>query len=238
MTEHLLFLLAAYISAVLATIAGFGSSTLMVPVAVFFMDIKTAVFVVACFHLFNNIFKIKVFWGKIDFNLFLRFGIPSILFAFWGAVYISAAPVDLIQKVLAIFLIVFSLLSLLRHNYRIKANMLNAVIGGCSSGFLAGLIGLGGALRASFLTAFNLPKEIYVATAAMIALVVDLTRIPTYVLRGTFENNVYIRSLPFLVICAYLGVKTGKALLNRIDHILFRRIVFVALLLVGIKLLF
>jgi len=55
MIEHGLFLLAAYVAAVIATVAGFGSSTILIPVAIFFMDLKTAVFLVACFHLFNNL---------------------------------------------------------------------------------------------------------------------------------------------------------------------------------------
>ena len=50
MTEHWLFLCAAY----LATVVGFGSSTILVLVAIFFMDLKTAVFIVACFYLFEN----------------------------------------------------------------------------------------------------------------------------------------------------------------------------------------
>jgi len=62
MIEHGLFLVAAYLAAIFATIAGFGSSTVLLPVAMFFMDIKTAVFFVACFHLFNNLFKVRLFF--------------------------------------------------------------------------------------------------------------------------------------------------------------------------------
>ena len=60
MAENLIFIIVSFFVAVIATLAGFGSSTLMVPIAVIFMDIKTAVFIVACFHLFNNSFKIKM----------------------------------------------------------------------------------------------------------------------------------------------------------------------------------
>ena len=47
-----------------------------------------------------------------------------------------------------------------------------------------------------------------------------------------------IRVLPFLLLSAYLGVKTGKALLERVDQETFRKIVLAALLLVGIRLFF
>ena len=108
MLSSALFLIASYGAAVAATIAGFGSSTLLIPVAFLFMDIKTAVFVVAVFHLFNNIFKIRLFWKSIDFKIFLLFGIPSILMAFSGAMLISVIPLDVVKIVLGVFLIVYT----------------------------------------------------------------------------------------------------------------------------------
>jgi len=237
MIEHSLFLLAAYAAAVFATIAGFGSSTVLIPVALFFMDLKTAIFLVACFHLFNNLFKVKLFFANIDFKLFLQFGTPSIIFAFLGARCITIFPVESLTKILAIFLILFAVFSFLKPNVSVRQNMLNSFLGGSVSGYLAGLIGMGGAVRSMFLLNFNLPKEIYIATAALIAFVIDLTRIPTYILTGAVENHAAYSLLPLLIIMAYLGVRTGKRLLGRIEQAHFQKFVLAALFLVGIKLL-
>lgn len=238
MIENGLFLLAAYAAAVIATVAGFGSSTLLIPVAVFFMDLKTAVFLVACFHLFNNLFKIRLFFAKIDFKLFRLFGIPSIIFAFLGAGAVAVLPAELLTRILAVFLILFSGIAFLWPNIKIRQSPLNALFGGSLSGFLAGLIGMGGAIRSMFLLTFNLPKEIYVATAALIAFMIDLTRIPTYLWTGVVRNHAYYSLLPVLIIIAYFGVKTGKGLLGKIAQDAFRKIVLGALFLVGGKLLF
>ena len=54
-------------------------------------------------------------------------------------------------------------------------------IGGFGSGFFGGLTGHQGALRAMFLQKRLPDKAEYAATAAVLALVVDLTRIPVYV---------------------------------------------------------
>jgi len=236
--EHGLFLLAAYIAAIFATVAGFGSSTVLIPVAMFFMDLKAAIFFVACFHLFNNLFKVKLFFTSIDIKLFWRFGIPSIIFAYLGARFITILPVELLAQLLAVFLILFSCITFFKPHITIKQNSLNALLGGGLSGFLAGLIGMGGAVRSMFLISFNLPKEIYVATGALIALVVDLTRIPTYLWTGVVSDNATYALLPILVIIAYLGVRTGKSLLGNIDQELFRKIVLGALLIVGIRMFF
>ena len=239
MIEYGLFLAAAYLSAMFATVAGFGSSTLLVPIAIFFVDFQSAIFWVACFHLLNNIFKVKLFLPHIDYKVFAIFGVPSILFAFIGARFISIWPVEILTKVLAVFLIVFSAFSFVRPDFRVPANPANAVLGGSISGFFAGLIGLGGALRSMFLLSFGLPKENYVATAALIAFVVDLTRIPTYLTgRVGAERNIPYLFLIFLTIIAYAGVRTGKLLLTRIKQEVFHKVVLAALFAIGLKLLF
>ena len=114
MFENILFIIVSYLVAVAATVAGFGSSTLLIPVAIHFMDVRTAVFIVACFHLFNNLFKVRLFWKKIEFKTFLLFGIPSIVFAFIGAFFISVLPLEIIKDVLGIFLIIYAVYSLIR----------------------------------------------------------------------------------------------------------------------------
>ncbi|MGD8536805.1 MAG: sulfite exporter TauE/SafE family protein [Candidatus Aminicenantes bacterium] len=237
MFENILFIFISYLAAIAATLAGFGSSTLLVPVAVHFMDVRTAVFIVACFHLFNNLFKVRLFWKKIELRTFLLFGIPSIAFAFIGAYFISVLPVQIIVKVLGVFLIIYAVFSLIKPRLAVKKSKWTAIAGGSLSGLLAGLIGLGGAIRGAFLVTFNLAKEIYVGTSAAIAMVIDLTRIPTYIFTGTARMEGYSILLLFLIASAYFGVRTGKALLNRINQDTFRRIVSVALLLVGIKIL-
>ena len=238
MIEYGLFLCSAYVAAVIATIAGFGSSTILIPVAMFFMDLKTAVFFVACFHLFNNLFKVRLFFKKIDFKLFGMFGVPSIFFAFLGARIITIVPVDLLTKVLSVFLVLYSCVSFFKPNIKIKKSPFNAFFGGSLSGFLAGLIGMGGAIRSVFLLAFHLPKEVYIATAALIAFVIDLTRIPTYILTGVVRDHAYFSLLPLLIFIAYLGVRSGKALLDKVNQEFFRKIVLGALFLVGIRLFF
>jgi uncharacterized membrane protein YfcA len=160
------------------------------------------------------------------------------MFAFLGATLISIVSVDAAKMTLAIFLIIFSIYSFIKPKFNIKKTNSTAIVGGGFSGFLAGLIGLGGAIRSMFLIVFNFPKEVYIATSAMIAFVIDLTRIPTYLFTKIVRDTSYYALLPFMVITAYFGVRTGKALLGRISQETFRKVVSIALFLVGIKLLF
>ena len=57
--EILLFFLLALMAELIGTMAGFGSSTIFLPLALFFVDFKTAFVLVAVFHLFGNIGRIN-----------------------------------------------------------------------------------------------------------------------------------------------------------------------------------
>jgi len=236
--EYTIFIICSFFAAFVATIAGFGSSTLLIPAALYFMDFQTAVFIVACFHLFNNLFKVKLFANGIDFKIAREFGLMSIIFAFIGARCINYFPTENLKVSIAIFIIAFSFYSLFNPSFTIKANFNNSLLGGILSGFLAGLIGLGGAIRTAFLIHYGMKKEVYIATAALIALLVDFTRIPTYILQGSVQSPQHYVLLPILIISAFLGVKLGKKYIDKIDQGLFKKLVFSGLILLGLSIIF
>ena len=85
----------------------------------------------------------------------------------------------------------FSVLFLLKPSLKFATNTRTTITGGGISGFITGIVGTGGALRAIFLTGFNLEKTKYIATAAVIALATDSTRIPLYLYQGFLLPQYY-----------------------------------------------
>lgn len=230
-----LLLVAAFFAEVIGTVAGFGSSTIFLPIALLFMDFPTALVVVAIFHISGNIGRIIFFKHGIDKNLLLTFGIPSIILTLAGALLVASSPQLILRLVLGIFLVVYASLMLLKPTLSFKPTKTNAAAGGMISGFFAGLIGTGGALRGAFLNSFKLKKERYIATAAAIALAVDMTRLPVYISNGFLPSELYLY-LPILFVIAIAGSYTGKKVVDKIPKEKFRKIVLVAVLLAGIKL--
>ena len=55
MMNEILFWLAAFFAEVIGTMAGFGSSAVFLPVALFFLDFQTTLTLVAVFHMSGNI---------------------------------------------------------------------------------------------------------------------------------------------------------------------------------------
>src|SRR3989338_10858256 len=99
-----LFFLAAFLAEVIGTAAGFGSSTIFLPLALFFVDFKVALILVAFFHIFGNIGRITFFRHGLDKRLILIFGVPSVILTILGAVLVNYAPQNVLKLVLGIFL--------------------------------------------------------------------------------------------------------------------------------------
>lgn len=235
--EHFFFFAIAFIAAVVGVIAGFGTATILTPFSSLVIDIKVAIVLVAFFHLFRNIYTILIF-KKINWGIFLKFGIPSIGASFLGAKLIATLDTEIVKVLFGLFLVTFVIYSLTKRVIQLKPVNFVAFGGGLSSGFLAGLIGTGGAIRSLFLNAFALPKEVYIATSAMIAIVIDLTRIPVYFTGGIILDKMYLYYIPALLLIAFFGVIIGKRIVKKIPTETFKKVVLTALLLIGLKLLF
>lgn len=235
--NEILFFIFAFLAEVVGTMAGFGSSTIFLPIALFFVDFKTALVLVAFLHIFGNIGRITFFKHGLNKKLILLFGVPSIILTILGALLVNYTPQNTLKLILGLFLLIFSITSLAKPTLKFKPSKKNAVIGGGLSGFLAGLIGTGGALRGAFLTAFNLKKELYIATAAAIALAVDLTRIPIYFGAGFLESQFYYY-IPILLIVALAGSFVGKKIVNKIPQNVFRNIVLIMISIISLKFIY
>ena len=234
---EVLFLIAAFFSEIVGTVAGFGSSTVFLPLALLFFDFKTALVLVALLHIFGNIGRISFFKHGLDKHMLLIFGVPSIILTLIGALLVSYLPQDMLKGLLGIFLVVYAGVSFWKEDLKVKPSVRNSILGGGLSGFLAGLIGTGGALRGAFLTAFGLPKEKYIATAAAIALAVDITRIPVYFAAG-FLSSQYYWYIPLLLVIALAGSFAGKQIVKRVPQKNFKKIVLIAIAVVGLKFIF
>lgn len=110
-------------------------------------------------------------------------------------------------------------------------------IGGGLSGFFGGFSGHQGALRALFLSKIKMEPIVFVATTAVISLLVDLTRIGVYT-SDQRHMNFYPSWLIFLVIPAALaGTLVGRKYIQKIKHALFSKLIGLGLFAMGLALL-
>ncbi len=236
-TEVIALSLLTFFASIIGILAGFGSSTIMLPIVVLFYPLPIALLFVGVIHLFNDFWQVLFFFQAIKWKLLLTFGIPGIIASYIGASIIIEQDQTKILSFLGGILIAYVALLALRPTFRLPNNTISASTGGVLSGFMAGISGIGGPVRSMFLSAFSLPKKVYLFTAGAIAIMVDSTRLVVYYSGNARLPDNLLQSIVVFIIISLIGAEVGKKLVDKIPQQKFRSIVAAFLLVVGIKLL-
>lgn len=227
------FLLLALIAEIIGTIGGFGSSVFFVPLGNFYFDFYSVLGLTAIFHLSSNLSKIFLFKKGLNKRLLLYIGIPSVIFVVLGGMISKFLNTYFLEIFLGLFLVGLSIFFLIKSKIIVHAKNKNAIIGGSLSGFSAGLLGTGGAIRGLTMAAFNLEKSVFIATSAFIDFMIDFSRTIVY------YNNGYIhihdlKYVPFLLVIGLIGSFIGKKVLAYIPQSKFRKLSLFFILFIGI----
>jgi len=234
MIENLpLFIFLVLLAEIVGTIGGFGSSLFFVPIATYFLDFHSVLGITALFHVSSNLSKIILFRKGFDKKLVFSIGIPAVIFVIVGAYLSKLIDTTILEFSLAIFLIVVSLIFLIFKNLELKPTLPNAIGGGVISGFVAGLLGTGGAIRGLTLAAYNLKMEVFIATSAIIDLAIDSSRSVVYFFNGYMRKDL-LYLIPILLVASIIGTYIGKKILTKISEIQFKYIVLLLILATGI----
>jgi uncharacterized membrane protein YfcA len=168
----------------------------LLPAFALFFPAPAAVAATAVVHLLNNLFKASLLAAKADWGVVLRFGLPAAPAAVLGAWLLTRlgetgavfawdafghrfGPTAAGLAIGAV-MIVLGVLELMPWFQRLAAPPSLAPLGGALTGFIGGLSGQQGALRSMFLLRLKLEPAVFIATGVMLAVVVDLSRIPAY----------------------------------------------------------
>ena len=188
----------------IGTLSGFGTSTIMVPILLLYLPLPQTLLLVGIIHWFGDIWKLLLFRQGINWKLILIFGIPGIIATFIGARIIFSASETLLSQILGGFLISYVAFLFFKPSFKLKQSNNIAILGGALSGFFAGIFGVGGAIRSVFLTVFDLPKAVYIATAGAIAFAIDSTRLTTYIANGVRLDDMLLRGLLLFIPVSFL----------------------------------
>lgn len=231
--QFILLSLVSFGASALTLFSGFGLGTLLMPAFAFFFPVSEAVALTASVHFLNNLLKLSLLGKFADKKIILAFGLPAFFAAFAGAALLlalenSAAlytyslagktftvlPVKLLIAGLILFFVILENLSSFQA-WSVPKTYLPW--GGLISGFLGGLSGHQGALRAAFLSKCGLDKNAFIATGVVIACLVDISRLGVY--SGHFAKtslSQYWPSLLCAVFSAFAGVWVSSKWLKKV----------------------
>ena len=244
----------AFLASGLTFFSGFGLGTLLLPAFALFYPVEQAVALTAIVHFLNGLFKLVLVGRYADRTILIRFGLPAILAAILGAwVLVRLAGFEPLFEyslfgrelrvkpasfAIGVLLLCFSLMELLPtlRDFSFPAKYLS--LGGFFTGFFGGLSGMQGALRSAFLAKSGLTKEGYIATGAVIASVIDISRISVYapkllVAESRFDYAV----VGAAVLSAFAGAYLGNKYLKKMTMGSIQRIVAIMLFLIAIGLM-
>lgn len=228
----------ALIAASVGTLTGFGTSTIMVPVLLLFFPLPVTLLFAGVIHWFGDIWKMVFFRSGVQWKLLLLFGATGLVASYLGASLILTTSEEALSRLLGVFLLAYVIWLTLKPRWRLPQRNATALVGGALSGFLAGLFGVGGAVRGAFLAAYNLPKETYLFTSGAIALVADSTRLVTYWSEDVRLPEMFVWALVASAPASLLGAYAAKRIVDRIPQGQFRIVIAASLLVIGLKLMF
>ena len=235
--QYIVLVSLSLFTSIVTLFTGFGVGTIMMPVMALFFDVKVAILLAAIVHIFNNISRIVLYYRHLRWEIVRRFGVVSILVAFVGSFAQLTVDSSWLKNGVGLFLALFALLSLRPGLINWKLPAVIDIAGGFLSGLIGGLIGNQGAIRSLYLLNYKLEKQELIVSAALIAVVIDLTRIPVY----AYANYRYLTDnfllLALVILASIAGTLIGSRILPQVSSELFKRIILVAVLLLGVLML-
>ncbi len=235
--EEIIYIsLLTLLASLIGTLAGFGISTIMVPVLLLVLPLPQTLLLVGIIHWFNDIWKILLFRKGIKWKLLLAFGLPGIFTSFLGSSLSLRISREILSRALGLFLIVYVIFIVLNQTFKLSQKLSVAISGGSLTGFFAGIFGIGGEINAVALSAFNLEKAVYVVTAGAISFMIDSTRIATYIQGGTRLDPVLVSGFLIFIPISLIGAMIGKKGVEKIPQEKFRNFVAIFIFLFGLKL--
>jgi uncharacterized membrane protein YfcA len=224
----------ALIAGAVAAVTGFGVGSLLTPTLALETGTRIAVAAIAIPHFVGTALRFWMLRQHVERRILLGFGMASALGGLTGALLGTRFSSRALGVVFGALLVLAGVLELTGWIQRVRWSRRAAWAAGAVSGALGGLVGNQGGIRTAAMLGFDVPKESFVATATAVGLIVDGARLPVYLATQWRE----IASLWPLVLIATAGVVIGTAfgtrILRRVPQPVFRRVLAVLLVLLGV----
>lgn len=231
-------LLAGFLAGAVASLSGFGIGSLLTPLLALRVGTKLAVAAVSIPHLAATGFRFWLMRQHVDRRLLLSFGVMSALGGLTGAILQSWANSPVLAYVFGGLLIFTGLMGLTGLSDKLRFHGPAAWVAGTLSGLLGGLVGNQGGIRSAAMLGFDVPRQAFVATATAVGIIVDLARMPVYLATQGHEIVTLWPVLLAATIGALIGTVVGQRLLKRIPEPVYRKLVAVLILALGIYMVY
>jgi len=226
----------AFLSELVGTVSGFGSSTFFVPLATFLEPFQLVLALTGILHCLGNFSRILLFRHAFSRELLLRLGLPSVALTALGALLSTQVSAGYLTKFLGAALVLIGLAKLLLRRWPLAPSISRATVLCGISGMMTGLVGTGGAIRGIALSGLQIEKHSFVALSAAIDVGGDVLRTGIYLYEGYMDWSQWFY-IPLLGVAAAAGTYAGKQVLGLIRQQYFEKAVALFVLLSGLAMI-
>jgi uncharacterized membrane protein YfcA len=232
--DGLLLFLLSLLAGGVGALSGFGIGSLLTPFFAWRYGTKLAVAVVSIPHFFATAYRCWLLRAHIDRRVLWTFGLASSAGGLAGAFLHTVSESRALTYLFGGLLILAGAGQWTHFWDRLRFGPKTGVAAGIISGILGGLVGNQGGIRTASLFGFHVPKEAFIATGTAAALAVDIVRMPVYV-ASQWEGMQATLALSLISTAGTLiGTWAGTRWLRRIPEAVFKRVVAILLILLGL----
>jgi len=233
--SYILLLIGGFIAAAVSGSAGFGGGLLLLPLLTMILGPAMAVPVLTIAQLIGNASRAILGFRQIRWRPVLWFLLGAVPMSALGAFSFARIPGGIITRGIGFFIVLFAVLSYFKVLDFTPGNK-TMLFGGMAVGLISGLIGSAGPIGAALFLSLNLPPVAYVASEAVTAAGMHITK-----------SIVYQKFLDIGINAVWIGLVmggamiggtwTGKKIIERLPRETFRKVVGILLTAVGLEMM-
>lgn len=215
----------AVLAGAVASIAGFGIGSFLTPLFASQFDVRLAVALVAIPHFVGTAVRFWLMREHVDWALLKGFGLTSAAGGLAGALLFSQSSSLALGLLFGGLLVFVGISGLSGLAAKMRFEGVWAWLAGALSGLLGGMVGNQGGIRSGAMLGLGVDKNAFVATATAIGLIVDLVRLPVYLISegARLADNLSVIFVASALIV--VGTLLGRRILDVMSEAMFRRLV-------------
>ena len=234
--DLVLVVVASFLAATLAAVAGFGGAAVLLPVLVAAFGVRDAIPILTVAQLIGNGSRVWFNRRELDLHVVGWFAVGAVPFAFVGGLLFAAAPLSPLTRLLGAFLLLTVAWRHLRPGPPRRPPLRSFTLIGAIFSFLSALLGSVGPLMAPFFLAYGLVKGAYIGTEALSTVVMHVTKLVAYGQASVLTPRslaIGVALGPLMI----LGSALGKRIVDRLPEHVFVWIIEGVLVVAGIAFL-
>ncbi len=226
----------AFVGSIIGGVAGFGAGVVMLPVAAWTLGIRMAVPVLTITMLLGNMSRLWWSRGETDRRVALRFLAGAVPSTALGTTLFVAASSDSLSRVIGGFLLASVPLRRVLSMGHWRVRLVHFPLIGAVFGLLSSTVVAIGAALTPFYLAYGLRRGAYIATEAVCAFSMHVTRGAVLARYRLLTGEVLLIGL-VLGSVMFAGSWIGRRLLDRMSERVFLAVIEGLLVVMGLQFL-